>query len=968
MKYLISALLFLSLNYLATSQNNYARLVNPFIGTGGTGHTFPGATSPFGMVQLSPDTRNDDSWEGCSGYYYADSKILGFSHTHLSGTGCSDYGDLLIMPFTFSDFYDAQRVAISDINHHKEKAYAGFYEITLSNNVQVKLTTTTRTGIHSYTYPSNEKLILLDLKHRDELLDFNIEIPNDSTILGHRKSKAWAQDQDFFFAIRLSTPISKIRSNSGEIITSQFPYFDQINHPVIVLEFGPNTPKNIILRVGISQVDKNGALLNLNTEAKHNNFDLYLQKNEDVWNKQLSKIEFEGPNPTKDTIFYTALYHCMIAPNTASDVDGRYRGMDRKIHSAKFYTHYSVFSLWDTYRALHPLFNIIERERSADFILTILNMYKEGGKLPVWELAGNETNCMIGYHSASLLADAVAKNIPVPLELACEAVESSANQIEFGVKTYATQGYLQVEDEHESVSKTVEYSYDDYCIAKLFEAKGDKEKAEYYYNRSRNFFNLMDPETGLIRPRSNGGFIYNFDPYRVDNNYTEANAWQYSYSFAHQLELFKSLNIDPLEKQLDKIFNAETQIKGRQQADMTGFIGQYVQGNEPSHHIAYLYMYTLSPYKTQNYLTEIMETMFSTKPDGLPGNEDCGQMSAWYVFTALGFYPVIPGENYYIYGKPFFRKATIHQNNGISTTLKFINPDKPYIEKINTNFAYNNNKGFYHDLFRNTDSIVFFGSDNKPSLIYNEKHIFKGGVPDQISAINWLPVPSIESPSQTFKDSTIVSIKSFPECKIYYSINSNNLKDFKPYTKPFTIKTDAIIYAYAMYYEYTKSEIVSKKLQEYKNKDLQVILETKPVSSYFPNNNPDELIDGLLGDADWKKGNWFGFQGEDVYILVKGNERKNATCFARVLQEERSWIFLPKAVEFEFYLKDKKVESKVIPLERLKAEAIVVEVQAQCKKKFDSFKVILRYPGTIPAPHPGAGHKSIQFIDDIGFK
>lgn len=948
------------------AQKNYARVVNPFIGTDGTGHTFPGATSPFGMVQLSPDTRNDDSWEGCSGYYYADKNIYGFSHTHLSGTGCSDYGDLLLMPFTQTEFSNAQKDAISQINHQNEKAFAGYYQNTLTNGVLVKLTTTTRTGIHSYTFPQKQKLILLDLKHRDQLIDYSIQIPNDSTIIGHRKSKAWAQNQDFFFAIRLSTPISKIRSNSGETISTQFPYTDSKKHPIIVLEFGDKTPQNIILRVGISQVDTDGALLNLKTEANHNNFDLYLQKNDEIWNKQLSKIEFEGPNASKDTIFYTALYHCMIAPNTASDVDGRYRGMDRKIHAAKFYTHYSVFSLWDTYRALHPLFNIIERERSADFIQTILNMYKEGGKLPVWELAANETNCMIGYHSASLLADALAKKIPLSLELACEAVEVSANQKEFGVKTYATQGYLQVEDEHESVSKTVEYSYDDYCIAKLFEAKGDKEKAEYYYKRSRNFSHLMDPETGLMRPRTNGGFIYNFDPYRVDNNYTEANAWQYSYSFAHQLDLFQKLNSVPLEQQLDKIFTASTQIKGRNQADMTGFIGQYVQGNEPSHHIAYLYMYTQAPYKTQDYLSEIMETMFTTKPDGLPGNEDCGQMSAWYVFTALGFYPVIPGDNYYIFGKPFFKKATINLENSSSTRLTYIHPEKKYISKINTKFPYQNNKGFYHDIFVRGGDIEFYGSDTKPERIENDNLIYTGGIPDSFD--NWIPVPSIESRSQTFKDSIKIQIKSFPNHQIYYSIDSRNLEDFKPYTEPIQILKDATIYAYAAQDEFSRSDIVSKQLLAYKNKDLKVTLETKPLSSYYPNNNPDELIDGLLGDADWKKGNWFGFQGEDVHIRVEGKKRKNVTCFARVLQEERSWIFLPKAVEFEFYNNGKMVHSAIVPLERRKEEAIVVEAESRCKKSFDSFKVILRYPGTIPSPHPGAGHKSIQFIDEIGIK
>lgn len=966
MKAFTAFLLFSILSIYSFGQNaqTYAHLVNPFIGTGGHGHTYPGSTSPFGMVQLSPDTRNDDSWDGCSGYHYSDSVIYGFSHTHLSGTGCSDYGDVLLMPFTSTHITNATKQAQSKMNHSLEKAHAGYYSIALSSGVDVQLTTTPRTGIHEYNYPTAQnKWVLIDLKHRDELLKFSIEIVNDSTIIGYRNSKAWAKDQDLYFAIRSSQKITKILSAHGNEIDFEGSYRDKEENPILALQFDPTGNPTLLLRVGISQVSEDGALLNLQSEAPHNNFEIYKKDNENRWNAQLKKIEFTPDKIGRDTTFYSALYHCMIAPNIASDVDGKYRGMDRKVHHADF-TYYSVFSLWDTYRALHPLFTIIERERSVDFIKTILTMYKQGGKLPVWELAGNETNCMIGYHSVSVMADALAKKIPFDIELACKAAEESANQRHFGIQIYASQGYLQMEDEPESVSKTIEYSYDDYCIAKLYLAAGNKEKADEYLKRSKNLFQLMDPQTGLMRPRTNGGFMQNFNPYQVDNNYTEANAWQYSFSYIHQLELAKTLLPQNLEKQLDLIFNANTKLAGRQQADMTGLIGQYVQGNEPSHHIAYMYMFTSEKWKTAHYLNEIMNTMFDNSPEGLPGNEDCGQMSAWYVFTALGFYPVLPGEDYYVYGKPFFKKAIIHHEEGSKTTLTCLNPELPFVSTINSNFNHQL-IGFNHHLFNTNYTIEFIGSHTKPhAYIHNEKAIITGGIPSQ-PLMDWIPVPSIETSTDVFKDSLEVKISGVKNVQIFYK--TNQTASFMPYTQPFMLHKESEIFAYAMYDGY-KSDEVRKVVKTYKNKDLKVTFLTQPLASYLPSNGSDALIDGVLGDTEWRKGNWVGFQGQDVEIILEGNERKNTAFYVRLLQEERSWIFLPKAVDFQFYLNDKIVDERHIEIEKSKSEAAVIEALSKIKKKFNKVKISLRYPGPIPAPHPGAGHKSIQFIDEIGFK
>jgi predicted alpha-1,2-mannosidase len=562
--------LFLLTCVTAAQAQNYAQLVNPFIGTGGHGHTFPGATAPFGMVQLSPDTRLT-GWDGCSGYHYSDSAIYGFSHTHLSGTGCSDFGDILLMPTQKKysqkeQLFDAEFYK-SRFSHTNEKAYAGFYQVLLNDDhIAVKLTASERVGFHEYQFQKAGTVnVVLDLLHRDELIESKITQVNNTTITGLRRSKAWAEDQWVFFRIEFSKPFigSFIdHKNNNKYATG------------MAFEFDVKKKETIKVKVSLSAVDEAGATKNMQSEIPGWSFEQTLQSTTKKWNKELGLIQVEGNTKNNQQIFYTALYHCFIQPNIASDIDGRYRGRDLQIHQTDGFTYYSVFSLWDTFRAAHPLYNLVQAERSNDFIKTFLQQFKESGKLPVWELASNETNCMIGYHSASVIADAWAKGIRnYDKQLVIAALLQSANANERGIGTYKTKGYLAIDDESESVSKTLEYAYDDWCISTFLE----DELQVQFIKRSESWKNLFDPSTGLMRPRKNGGWLYPFEPREVNNHYTEANAWQYSFFVPHDINglIGRHGSAEKFEQKLDELFSTNSETTGRNQADITVLICQY---------------------------------------------------------------------------------------------------------------------------------------------------------------------------------------------------------------------------------------------------------------------------------------------------------------------------------------------------------------------------------------------------------
>jgi len=655
-----------------SAQRDLTRYVNPFIGTAGHGHTFPGAIVPFGMVQLSPDTRLT-GWDGCSGYHYSDSAIYGFSHTHLSGTGISDYGDILLLPTIddyFSNFLQHGGPYAYPFKHQNETASAGFYSVKLDNGILVELTTTPRVGMHRYAFPAGTKeaKVFVDLRHRDEVIDSKLWITSaaHNVAFGWRRSKGWAKDQIVYFALEFSQPYRSYGVIGGDEIDlktlKQTPRLGAGRH---FFSFDTSNGKPLLVKVAISSVDIEGAQKNLKAELNHWDFDKVRTDAKAAWNAELNKIKVNGGTDAQLTNFYTALYHAMTAPNLFMDVDGRYRGRDFKTHEAKDFSNYTVFSLWDTFRAAHPLYTIIDQKRTRDFIKTFLVQYEQGGRLPVWELAANETDTMIGYHAVSVIADAAVKGIDgFDLRQAYKAMKHSAELRHHGL--------IAMEDERESVSKMLEYAYDDWCIAQVAKRLGETPDYERYIARAQAYKNVFDEASGFMRPRSNGNWIEPFDPREVTFAFTEANSWQYTFFVPQDISgLIKLMGgRQRFAQKLDQLFAADSRTTGREQADITGLIGQYAHGNEPSHHIAYLYNYAGQPWKTQARVRQILVQFYKAEPDGLIGNEDCGQMSAWYVLSAAGFYPVTPGSQTYVIGSPLFPEVRFSLENGKLFTIK----------------------------------------------------------------------------------------------------------------------------------------------------------------------------------------------------------------------------------------------------------------------------------------------------------
>lgn len=602
-----------------------AAYVNPFVGTDGHGHTFPGACYPFGMVQLSPDTRpKSGDWDGCSGYHYSDTLIYGFSHTHLSGTGCDDLCDILLMPGG----------APSVFSHSREKASPGYYEVFLEGpQVLARMTVGERTGMHEYTFPEGRvPEIRLDLGHRDRLLESWISVEGN-TVRGLRKSSSWSQDQDVYFFIEFSGPVESFE-NTGRWVN---------------LRFAPTAGNTISARVGISSVSALNAEQNIASDRKYS-FEALRRRAGKAWNGFLSKCR--APRGADREVFYTALYHCAIHPSLYSDANGEYRGMDREVHKAEGWKRYTVFSLWDTFRGLHPLLCMIEPDRTVDFLKSFLSIYREAGKLPVWELWGWETNCMIGYNSAPVIADVVSRGMVDGKRLTVKDIEDlfeallvSSKRGEFGMDSFRRNGLVLADDEHESVSKTLEYAYDDWCVARVAGFLGREKEYREYMTSAQYWRNVFDPSTGFMRPRLNGRWLSPFNPREVNNHFTEANSWQYSFFVPQDIASLIDAHGGPgeFEKALDALFEAPQQTTGRTQADITGLIGQYAHGNEPSHHVALLYDYVGAHAKAVAMRGRIMNELYTAEPDGLCGNDDCGQMSAWYVLNALGCYPVTPG-------------------------------------------------------------------------------------------------------------------------------------------------------------------------------------------------------------------------------------------------------------------------------------------------------------------------------------
>ncbi|MCF8374378.1 MAG: GH92 family glycosyl hydrolase [Bacteroidales bacterium] len=689
-KYFITSLFFILLFSACTQQPQTTSkksidYVDPFIGTGGHGHTYPGATLPFGMVQLSPDN-GTSGWDWCSGYNYADDTIAGFGHTHLSGTGIGDLADIIVLPSTkryIAAPDETNRQVIkhyhSFLDHGKEKASPGYYFIEMDDSTQVHLTCTERVGLHRYYFPKNQVArVIIDLGYAqnwDSTVETYFEIVNQNTLVGYRYSKGWAEDQKVFFAIKFSYPFGTfgiLEKGRESYLLDTITGKDMIGYA----EFY-NTD-SLMLKVGLSSASIAGALDNIQSEVKGWDFWALKKRAEAKWAAELGKIKVEAQNEQQATIFYTALYHSMLAPNLFSDLNGQYHYNNGKVHTATGFDMYTVFSLWDTFRAAHPLFTIMHPGRVNDMIKSMLAHYDQTGLLPVWVLQGNETNCMIGYHSIPVIADAIQKGIgDFNIEKAYKTMKTSAMQDTLGLKQYKELGYIPFEEENQAVSKTLEYAYDDWCISMIAGKLGKTEEADYFRNRAMNYQNTFDPESKFMRGKDrNGKWREDFDPLfsnHFNADFTEGNAWQFLWFAPQDVQGLIDLvgGKEAFATKLDSLFSIKAPVKGEHSSpDISGLIGQYAHGNEPSHHVAYLYNYAGQPWKTQEMTHRIVNELYTDQPDGLCGNEDCGQMSAWYVFSALGFYPVNPAEGIYVIGSPAFPKAEVSINDSTSFVVE----------------------------------------------------------------------------------------------------------------------------------------------------------------------------------------------------------------------------------------------------------------------------------------------------------
>lgn len=660
-----------------TEDRSLVSYVDPFIGTAAHGHTYPGATVPFGMVQVSPDN-GKDGWDYSSGYHYPDSVLAGFSMTHLSGTGIGDLADLSFMPLTGTERDSA--AVYSTFSHDNESARPGYYSVEMDNDIQVELTASERVGFYRYTYPNeSNKVVSLDLGFAinwDTPTETLIRVVNDSLITGYRNSSGWARDQEVYFAAEFSEPFSNvIIENGGEILENPSEAEGQETHGFFY--FDETDGNSILQKVGISAVSMENALENLRAEVDHWNFEEVQTQAGQKWEEQLRKIQVYSDDEAKLRTFYTALYHSTMAPIVFTDVNGEYRGPDNQVYTADGYTNYTIFSLWDTYRAQHPLLTFIEPDRVNDMINTMLSYYDQNGLLPIWDLHGYETTTMIGYHSVPVIADAYFKGIrDFDVEKAFEAMKKSSRQQNDEIRRYSELGYVPSDEFAESVSKTLEYAYDDWVIAQMAEELGRDEDYEIYSQRAENYLNVWDESTGFMRPKlANGEWETPFDPLAAPEdldkrNYTEANAWQYLWYVPQDVPSLINLmgGEDNFEARLDTLFSMESET-GSEISDMSGLIGQYVQGNEPAQQIPYFYNYVSAPWKAQDMVRTVVDSLYTDQPDGLPGNEDVGQMSAWYIFSSLGFYPANPANGVYIIGSPVFDEASIHMKEGRTLTV-----------------------------------------------------------------------------------------------------------------------------------------------------------------------------------------------------------------------------------------------------------------------------------------------------------
>jgi putative alpha-1,2-mannosidase len=1001
-------LLSISFSLSAQRKKDYTSFVNPFIGTGGHGHTYPGAVVPFGMVQLSPDTRLT-GWDGCSGYYYSDTVVYGFSHTHLSGTGIADYCDVLFMPTTGQPKLKNTDY-ISGFKKKNEFASPGYYKTFLDKyNVKVELTASARAGMHRYNFPNTQEAnIIIDLLHRDRVLDSWIEVVNDHEIRGYRRSKSWASDQTLYFYAKFSKPFKTFGIAADDVLQNGQRKLQGKNIKMYI-QF--NNPGEVIAKVGISAVSAEGALKNLDTEIPDFDFKKTQAAAKSLWINELAKIEVEGGGPSastaqqeqqiagsrqgnnyqngsnrkanqkkepfvdyakiKKTIFYTSLYHAMLAPNIYNDVDGQYRGMDQKVHTAVGFNYYTVFSLWDTYRAEDPLLNLIDRKRTLDFVKSFLAMYEQGGLLPIWPLASSETYCMVGNHSIPVIVDAYAKGIrDFNAEEAFTAMKAAVNRNQFGLDSYRKNGVVLADDEHESVSKTLEYAFDDWCIAQMAKMLNKPNDYKEFIKRAQYWKNNFNNQNGFMQARTNGGWFMPFEPTDINSNYTEGNSWQYSFLAPQDVEGLMSAmgGRAAFEAKLDELFTTNAKLTGNEQSDVSGLIGQYAHGDEPSHHMAYLFNFTDSPDKTQFYINKILREEYTDQPDGLSGNEDCGQMSAWYVISSLGIYNIAPGQQQFQVGVPQFDKAVVNLENGKKITI--LNPGASvsrgdiYLQGMNLNKkAYNKLYLNYDDLANGAEFEVLTGRlPNKLFVQDLEKPTSK--ITDELI----IPDPYLSGSAKTFKQPVTLEIKDAdPAAKIYYTLDGTTPSVSSTlYSGPLHISSNTTVKAIAAKADKTSFPIEGDffKIRD----DIKLTLVNKPFPNYADQGD-NTLINGIRGKVNWRVGNWQGFQGNDLVAVVDLGSRKPVKEISLgTLQDSGSWIIFPPYVQY--WVSDDGINYKLAATVNTKVDAKDLHAQTQdytalLNTNTRYIKIIAKQFGTLPQLNSNDGYPSYIFADEI---
>ena len=669
-------LLSLMLMPLTGMAGNLTQLVNPRIGTGGHGHVFVGANVPFGMIQLGPN-EHTRGWDWCSGYHESDSVIIGFGHMHLSGTGIGELGDVAFLPVLDEE----QREVL--FSHRAERVRPGYYSVMLDNHIHVELTATERAGMHRYTLPADAKngFMVLNLNQGigwDKMSQCGMKVESATLVTGFRYSTGWAKDQKVFFAAEFSRPVKQVQQEGDSLSVFSF----------------DNNGSPLLLRVGLSAVSVEGAKANLRAEMNHWNFASFVADADRKWEEQLQKMHISGGTPAEQSVFYTAMYHTMIAPSVFCDVDGRYRGADGQVYQGDF-TNYTTFSLWDTYRAAHPLMTLIHPERQKDIVQTMLHICDQQGKLPVWHLMGNETDCMVGNPGSIALADLVMKGYLTDYKAALEALKKSDMREERGLGLLAKYGYIpcDLDPTYETVAKGLEYAIADGAAAVVAKRYGTKSDYKYFYDRSQSYRRYFDRKTGFMRGvTSKGQFREPFNPFHAvhqHDDYTEGNAWQYTWLVSHDVHGLIGLfgGEKPFLQKLDSLFVAEGDLGEGASPDISGLIGQYAHGNEPSHHIIYMYNYAGQPWKAAPLLRKVFSEMYRDGLDGLSGNEDVGQMSAWYVLSSMGLYQVEPAGGRYIIGSPLFDSVEMNVGNGrtFKVTARNNSAENIYVQSAKLN-------------------------------------------------------------------------------------------------------------------------------------------------------------------------------------------------------------------------------------------------------------------------------------------